>query len=173
MTAEALVPVIAAAIGLAACVTDLRSRRIPNALTLGAAAVGIMFHLVTGGWHGTLTSAGGWFLGAVLFFPFFALGGMGGGDVKLLAALGAWLGPGETLWVAIYSGIAGGVLAVIVALSKGYLRTAVSNVFGAFAFWGMAGLRPVPGLTLESKEAPRLAFAIPILVGTMVTLWQR
>jgi hypothetical protein len=40
-----------------------------------------------------------------------------------------------------------------------------------FAYWSLAGLKAVPGLTLESSNAPRVAYAIPILVGTVVTLW--
>jgi prepilin peptidase CpaA len=99
------------------------------------------------------------------------LRGMGGGDVKLLAALGAWVGPQEALWVAVYTGIAGGVLGVCVAFSRGYLKTAMRNVLGALLYWGTVGMKPVPGLTLESTDAPRLAYAIPILAGTLVTLW--
>jgi len=45
-------------------------------------------------------------------------------------------------------------------------------VFGAFVYWGTVGLKPVPGLTLESGDAPRLAYALPILAGTLVTLWR-
>jgi prepilin peptidase CpaA len=91
--------------------------------------------------------------------------------VKLMAALGAWLGPQETIWLAIYTGIAGGVLAVLVAASSGYLRTALHNVLSVFRFWAAAGIRPVPGITLESKESPRLAYAVPIFAGVVVTIW--
>ena len=73
MTHNLVTCVMLLAMGFVACIVDVRTRRIPNALTLGA-----------------------------------ALGGMGAGDVKLLAALGAWLGPRETLWLAAYSGVAGG-----------------------------------------------------------------
>ena len=56
-------------------------------------------------------SVGGWMLGAALFFPMFALRGMGAGDVKLLAAVGAWLGPLPVVSVALITAIAGGVAA--------------------------------------------------------------
>jgi len=78
-----------------ACFTDLRTRRIPNVLTFSAAAGALLFHLATGGWSAAGSSLAGLFLGALLFFPMFALRGMGAGDVKLLAAIGAWLGPGQ------------------------------------------------------------------------------
>jgi prepilin peptidase CpaA len=159
-------------IALVACIFDVRTRRIPNVLTFSAALAGLLFHWFAAGPEGVFVAAAGWLVGLGLFLPFFALGGMGGGDVKLLAALGAWVGPQETLWLAVYAGIAGGVLGVGVALSRGYLKTALHNVAGALRYWGSAGIRPVPGLTLESGTAPRLAYAIPILAGTLVTLWR-
>ena len=117
-------------------------------------------------------AAAGWLVGLLLFTPLFAVGGMGGGDVKLLAALGAWLGPWETFWLAMYAGIAGGVLGLFVALSHRYLRTALSNLRLIFRYWLTVGFGPVPGLTLDSSTSPRLAYAIPILAGTVVTLWR-
>src|SRR4029453_18625043 len=108
LTITAPVIVIAAT----ACAFDLRTRRIPNSLTFAAALAALLFHRVTGGCDGAMTPAGEWVVGLFLFLPFFALRGMGGGDVKLLAALGAWLGPQQVLWLAIYTGIAGGVMGV-------------------------------------------------------------
>jgi prepilin peptidase CpaA len=105
--------------------------------------------------------------------PFFLLGGMGAGDVKLLAGLGAWMGPVAVLWVALYASLAGGALAVVVALGRGYLRTALTNVKNLLTFWVLVGPRPMPELTLERGEGPRLAYAVPIFVGALVTLWLR
>ena len=73
--------------------TDIRTRRIPNVLTFGATIAALVFHGSTAGTSGLATSVGGWMVGAALFLPVFALRGMGAGDVKLLAAVGAWLGP--------------------------------------------------------------------------------
>src|SRR5215208_209386 len=112
-----------------ACLSDLRTRRIPNVLTISAALGALLFHLVTGGWSAAGGSVAGLFLGALLFFPMFALRGMGAGDVKLLAAVGAWLGPGQVAIVALATSIAGGAIAVVVALAHGYLRKALTNVY--------------------------------------------
>jgi prepilin peptidase CpaA len=172
MRLDMTISVTAFLVAAIACVFDLRTRRIPNALTFGAALAALVFHRFTGGTEGAMLAAGGWVVGLFLFLPFFAMRGMGGGDVKLLAALGAWLGPEQVLWLAIYTGIAGGVLGVWTAAAHGYLKTAMRNVFGAFVYWGTVGLKPVPGLTLESGDAPRLAYALPILAGTLVTLWR-
>lgn len=161
-------------IGLAACATDIKSRRIPNVLTFGAAGAALIYQFVTGGTAGLQSAALGWVVGTAAFMPFFLLGGMGAGDVKLLAALGAWMGPGGAIWLAIYASLAGGVLAIGVALANGYLRTAATNVRNLLTFWALVGPRPMPELTLDHKStAPRLAYAIPIFVGSLVTLWTR
>jgi prepilin peptidase CpaA len=163
----------ALAVALAACGTDLRTRRIPNVLTLGAAGGACVYHLAVGGWGGLGGALAGWGVGLVMFLPLFALRGMGGGDVKLLAALGAWLGPGQTVWLGLFTALAGGPLAVIVALSRGYLGRALSNVWGLLMFWRVAGVQPHPTLTLDSPGAPRLPYAVPIATGLVVTLWLR
>jgi prepilin peptidase CpaA len=170
---QTVVTIVALAVGLVACVTDVQSRRIPNLLTFGAAAAAVIVHGLVEGVGGLGVSVGGWLLGVALFLPFFLLGGMGAGDVKLLAALGAWLGPRDTLWVAIYTSMAGGVMAVAVALGSGYLGTALRNVRNLVTYWALVGPRPVPGITLEESKAPRLAYALPIFAGTVVTVWLR
>jgi prepilin peptidase CpaA len=154
-----------------ACLSDLRTRRIPNVLTISAAASALLFHLVTGGWSAVGWGVAGLFLGALLFFPMFALRGMGAGDVKLLAAVGAWLGPGQVAIVALATSIAGGVIAVVVAVGYGYLRKALTNVYLLLMHWRGAGVGPLPAVTLERAEGPRLAYAFPIAIGTVVTLW--
>ncbi|HLN88162.1 MAG TPA: hypothetical protein VK200_16910, partial [Candidatus Limnocylindrales bacterium] len=91
----------------------------------------------------------------------------------LVGALGAWLGPVDTFWLAMYTGISGAVAALVVSAWHGYLSTALRNVWLLLAHWRVNGLRPVPELTLETSRGPRLAYAVPILVGTVVMLWLR
>jgi prepilin peptidase CpaA len=163
--------VAALGIGVVACLTDLRTRRIPNWLTFGGAVAALAFHLWTGGLMGVVSASAGWLIGVLLFFLPFALGGMGGGDLKLLAALGAWLGPIPTVWLALYTGAAGGVMALIVASARGYLSTALRNIWTLLAHWRVVGLRPLNEVSLAQSESPRLAYAVPILLGTVVTIW--
>jgi prepilin peptidase CpaA len=158
-------------VGLVACVTDLRSRRIPNVLTFGSAIAALGYHLAVGGISGVVGAAVGWFAGVAFFFLPFALGGLGGGDVKLLGALGAWLGAATTVWVVLYSGVAGGLLAIGVAVYRGYLGTALENIWLLLTHWRVAGLKPLGELTLEGSNSPRLAYAVPIFAGTLVTTW--
>ncbi len=93
--------------------------------------------------------------------------------MKLMGAVGAWLGPTDAIWLGIYAGVAGGVLALGVSLATGYLRQAVSNVWLLLKYWAVVGPRPLDELTLASGSGPRLAYAVPILVGTVVTIWLR
>ena len=156
-----------------ACVTDLRTRRIPNVLTFGAAVAGLAYQFATGGVEALGQAALGWLLGALVFIVPFALGGLGGGDVKLLAALGAWLGPADALWLALYTGVAGGVMALGVSrlLRLSWAprcgTSSCSCVTGSCRYSGGAGdhARGQPG--------PKLAYAFPILAGLVTTVWLR
>jgi len=164
---------VAIGIGALACFFDLRTRRIPNLLTFGAAIAGIVYAIFEHGLAGLLASAGGWLVGCLLFLPFFLLRGMGAGDVKLVAAVGAWLGPATVFWVALYTMIAGGFLAVVLALATGYLRQALTNLSLLLMHWRLVGVRPLTEITLAEARGPRLPYALPITVGTVVALWLR
>ncbi len=164
--------VVAVAVGIAACITDLRSRKVPNWLTASAVAAGFIGHMIAPGGQGATAAALGMAVGLAVFFPFFALGGMGGGDVKLMAALGTLVGWNSVVWTALYGAAAGGVLGLAVALAHGYLRQALSNVGGLFLLWSTQGVRPVPELTLEHGRGPRLPYSIPIFVGLVAALWR-
>ena len=101
---------------------------------------------------GLLWSVAGWTAAVALFFPFFALGGLGAGDVKLLGALGAWFGASNVLVLVLSSALAGGVAAVAVAVAHGYLGTALRNLQMLLAFWAREGIRPHPELTLGAAS---------------------
>ena len=161
------------ATGVIAIVTDLSTRRVPNILTFGTAIAALVYSAATSGIEGLGSSLAGWAVGCALFLPFFLLGGMGAGDVKLLAGLGAWLGPGTAVWAALYAGVAGGPLALIVAGVKGYLRQSFVNLWSLLMFWRVAGIQPLPTLTLRTAASPRLPYALPISVGAGLALWLR
>ena len=116
-------------------------------------------------------SAAGWAIGIGLFLPLFLLGGMGAGDVKLLGAVGAWIGPTAVLYAGLYSALAGGVLALVVGARHGYLRRAFSNLWGLLVFWRTVGIQPLPGLTIDDSKGPRLAYGIAIAAGTLAVVW--
>lgn len=159
------------AIVSAAAIWDVTTRRLPNGLTIGAAIIAIAIHAVVGGWSGVLTSASGWCVGFALFFPLFVLGGMGAGDVKLLAAIGAWLGPSGALWTGFYGALAGGAAAVVISVIHGYSWTAFGNILRMLQAWSYGRIRAVEGVTLESNAGPRVPYAVPIAVGAVLTVW--
>jgi prepilin peptidase CpaA len=167
------VQIAALVICVAAAVCDIRTRRIPNVLTFGGALAGILANLWIGGLNGGAVSLLGWIVGVACFFPLFALKGMGAGDLKLLGALGAWIGPVAVIWVALFSSIAGGVMALVVAVFSGYMTQALVNLGWMFQFWRASGPRPVPEMTLATQKGPRLAYAVPVLAGLTVALWLR
>ena len=158
-------------IGMVASVCDLHSGRIPNLLTFGATLAGIAFAVSAGGLPATSASTLGCLLALLLWLPFYALGGMGAGDVKLLAAIGAWLGPAQLISTSLYAALAGGVLAVIVALWQRRARATCLNVLALVGYWRVAGFTPHPDLTLATAAGPRLAYAVPILAGTLAATW--
>jgi prepilin peptidase CpaA len=157
-------------VGLAA-VIDVRTRRIPNVLTLGSALAAIAFHIIVAGTHGVALALSGWAVGVALFLPFFLLRGMGAGDVKLLGAVGAWLGPAEVPQAAVLSILAGGIFGVVVACQHRYLKQALVNVWSAIGWWRIAGLAPLDGMTLEDAAGPRLAYGTAIAAGTFAAVW--
>ncbi len=162
------------AVAVTACAWDLRTRRVPNALTFGAAAAALGFALWQNGVAAMGWSAAGWLTAVALFFPFFALGGLGAGDVKLLGALGAWLGGvSSSLYLACFTALAGGAMALVLMLMRQYLREGFTNLWLLLLFWRTSGLRPLPELTLQASRGPKLAYALPIAAGALTTLWLR
>jgi Flp pilus assembly protein protease CpaA len=104
--------IAAVALGCAAIITDLWRGVIPNWLTGAGAAAGLGCGWWSGGAHGAAASTAGMVVGFLLFAPAFWLRGMGGGDVKLMAAFGALLGPSETVGAAALAAVAGALLAL-------------------------------------------------------------
>ncbi len=159
------------ALAILAAVCDVRTRRVPNMLTFGAAIAAFVVATIHAGPAGLVQSVVGWLVAPALFLPLFALGGMGAGDVKLLAAFGAWLGPISVLWAGLWASLVGGVFAVVVGAWHGYLLEAVRNLGATVAMWRVAGLSQVPAVTLTQSRGPRLADAGPIGLGAIVAVW--
>jgi prepilin peptidase CpaA len=107
---------IGALAGIAAVVDDLRRRQISNWIPVFVLTGGMALHFAERGWYGMLSSAGGALCGFAVFLVFYILGGMGGGDVKLMAGFGGLLGP-DRLWLASWwTAILGAVFALMVLM---------------------------------------------------------
>ena len=145
---------------------DLLRHRIPNELNLAAmlAAIGLAYS--SGGTHGAASAVAGAAVGCAAFAPFYLLRGMGAGDVKLMAAAGAFLGPADALAAAALAIVMGGALAVAVVM----LRLVESTPVRGFSF--RDGSAPVLRLfaTISAARKERFPYATAIAAGVVTTL---
>ncbi|MBI2186621.1 MAG: prepilin peptidase [Acidobacteria bacterium] len=118
---DPLVVAVVVAGGSAAAVIDLRTRRVPDRLTLALAAAGLTLAAAGVGRVGVLAACAGALTGLVLMLPGHLFAATGGGDVKLLAAAGTLLGPAATWRAFVATLIAGGALAFAVAVRRRWL----------------------------------------------------
>jgi prepilin peptidase CpaA len=114
---------IAVLIGLAATINDLARREISNWIPVTALVCGTAWQISQRGWWGALYALAGAAAGFAVFLVFYLLGGMGGGDVKLMSGFGALLGPGQLVEAALWTAGVGGVLAVATLGFRALRRT--------------------------------------------------
>lgn len=157
---------------LALCASDLGQRRLPNVLTLGGAAVALVWRLGMGGlpalWSGV---AGGFFCALLLLLPFI-MHAAGGGDVKMLFAVGAVFGRSRVVGTLLYVSLAGLALAVFFALFGRTDRSRLVHYVRCVFDWrydrkaGRAALPP------KSSEKCRVPFGLAIAAGAWLEmLW--
>jgi len=173
------VPLLAALV--VAAVTDLRERRIFNWLTFGLALAGL-FQSFAGSYlpealaPAFTVSAGmsvaGLCVGFALTFILFAIGGLGGGDVKLLAAVGAWVGPVPVLFIFAAEAVIGMLIVLGQATTQGKLRALFKN--SAMVAVNMANVNHLgvehvvsTGQACRSIDRP-LPYAVPVLLATLM-----
>ena len=97
---------------------DYRSHRIPNIIILPLLVFGLVYYTIVGQWDGFLFSLKGMGIGFLVLFIPYVMGGMGAGDVKLMSALGALLGPQQVFSVFLFAAILGGFVALAVMIKK-------------------------------------------------------
>ena len=148
---------------------DVRSRKIPNRLTFPALLLGLAVHLAVGGWRDAGMSLMGAAVAGGLLLPGWLLGFMGAGDVKLMAAVGAWVGYPQSLVAVLGSLMAGGVIALVVAARRGVLMQSLRGA-ALLGTWAMsrAGKGSPPPVT----SGARFPFALAIFAGAVLALWQ-
>jgi len=147
---------------------DLRTRRIPNYLTLGTAVAGLVFNCIVQGLPGLVNGILGMLLGfACLILPYL-WGGMGAGDVKALAALGAWLGPKLTLFLFCYMGIAGGVMALGYLVWQGILWEKIKQGWTYLVNLILSRPAAAPPPPSPAGLTPGIPYGVAIAVGMLV-----
>jgi prepilin peptidase CpaA len=151
-------------------VHDLREGRIPNRVTGPAMVAGLMIHWIAGGGHALADAALAGVIAGSIFLIFFVAGGMGAGDVKLMAAVGCISGLAQLRLIVIATAIAGGAFAIAVSLRHGRLGETLRNAVALLLHHGRRGLRPHPELNLTNARTLRLPFALPIAAGCLFAI---
>jgi prepilin peptidase CpaA len=164
-------PAIATVCALAGSVTDVKSRRVPNVITIPAFALGLLLHLVFGGWREMLSSLAAGMICGLVFLVFYLAGGMGAGDVKLIMAVGCIAGMPHIAYILMLTAIAGGVMAIGLALVRGRLQSTLMNVMELFTHHRQHGLQPHPDLNITNGKTLRLPYALAIAGGCILTLY--
>lgn len=149
---------------LGAVIYDFVGHRLPNYYLLLGLLVAMAWQFWAVGWGGLIWCGLGGMTGLAVFLPFYALGGMAAGDVKLMAVIGSFLGVAGVLWAAAYSLMVGSVLGVVYLLCK--------RQFGKFLvrYWAMV----VTGSFIRAEDSDaarhRFPYALAIAIGTLLSL---
>ena len=172
MSSSELIPLAAVGVAtLLAAATDLWKFKVYNLLTLPTLTLGLAASTILGGWAGLWSSLLGAGLGFAILVVFHALGGVGAGDVKLLTAVGAWLGPVWTVQVFLASALAAGAYAVVLVLARGGFAAVALEIYSIrqAVFRPKALGRPAADLAVEVSRPDRrrrlVPFAAMICVG--------
>ncbi len=168
---NSLVNSIALVTVLVAAVTDIRTRRIPNQLTLPMMVLGLVLNTLGSGSGGFLSSLGGMAVGFALLFPVYLLGGMGAGDVKLLSAVGALLGARQVFNSFIWSALAGGLMALIYMVVNRAFSQTFRNLRLLIQGWILGVDRSEANLTIRNQSLIKLPYGVAIAVGTTLAVW--
>ena len=148
--------------------TDLRSRRIPNWLVAPFFVLGVVVSAWLHGWRGAGMSLAGAGLALVTYGVLFLMGGMGAGDVKLCAAIGAWIGPKQLFIALILTGLAGGVLAIAWAAWAGFLKELFQHT-GDLVF----SAKDRGEAVLSNPRRRKMPYAPAIAIGTLISFFAR
>jgi|UniRef100_A0A7C3SIU3 prepilin peptidase CpaA len=156
-------------------VGDVRTQRIPNYLTLAIALSGFGWQVGVAGWVGAAQSLLGLGLGFGLLIIPYLMGGIGAGDVKALAALGAWLGPWQTFCLFFYMALAGGLLALGVLIWKGQLGAKLRQGWNWLLNWVLrrpfraTEPREFRAIKMETQGIP---YGVAIALGMVALYWR-
>src|SRR5690606_5292308 len=112
-----------------------RELRVPNWITFPMVLSGIVWNTIDAGWGGLGMALSGMVVGLLCLLPLYAVGGMGAGDVKLMAGVGAWLGVTVTFYAFCVSTVVGAIMAVLMVLYRGAFRKHYKNLLLILSEW--------------------------------------
>jgi len=147
--------------------TDWQSRRIPNWLTVPALFMGIGVNTLALGWAGAKEALLGAGLGLGLLLPFVLIRSLGGGDWKLIGALGAFLGPARLLNVLLITVLTAGLMAVVVIIWKKKIGQTLRNLAHMLGLLFRLHL-PGPELSLDNPDSLKIPFGVAVAVAVVL-----
>jgi prepilin peptidase CpaA len=165
---NAPIMIVVIALVLIAVFSDLRWRKIPNCLTLPAIALGLLLNFLGNSWNGLVFAFLGLLVGLGLMILPYMLGGMGGGDVKLMGALGALVGSYSVFNIFLYTSLVGGVIAIVIALANKNLLDTFKRMW-LFLKCMFVFRAPEAG-TKAFKKSIAIPYGIAIGAGTFLYL---
>ncbi len=154
---------------IVAAYIDGKQLRVPNWITFPMVFSGLAFCAWTGGWSGLGDGLLGMVVGLVCLLPLYSVGGMGAGDVKLMAGIGAWLGASVTFYAFCVSTVVGAVMAVLmVAYRKSFQKHCVNLLVILNEWMTVKDPRELSRLAAERKPTMfLLPYGIPICIGSI------
>ena len=159
-----MMPIVVLAAGVIASWIDLRSRRVPNLLTMPLACAGVLLAVIGASGLTATDAVLGLLVGLGVMLPLHVLGGTGAGDVKLMAAFGALLGPAGVLGAFIRMAIIGGVIALGIAIQRGRLRETLNGTALLVArVDGTAAALEHPAVNNKFPYAPAVALGAALV----------
>jgi prepilin peptidase CpaA len=147
---------------------DLRSRRIPNWLTVSGVAVAVGLHGLGGGWPGIKSALAGAALALGLLLPLVLLRGLGAGDWKLMGALGAFVGPKAIAIILLLTLLVAGAMAVVQVTRCRQWRQTAGNLWQLLQVSYIFGVRPHPVVSLDNPRLLTLPFGVAVAVATLL-----
>lgn len=150
---------------LISLVTDLYKRRIYNIVTLPCILFGLIYHVVNEGLSGLAFSLLGLFIGFLVLLIPFAMGGIGAGDVKLMAAIGACMGAMFVIKAFIYIAILGGVISLGILIKSYGLKSMYTSVLASFMLWRG---KSTSALSMMNVNKIAFPYGIAIVLGTFL-----
>ena len=154
-------------VALVGAVSDIRSARIPNGLTYTALLAALPLRTAILGLAGLKSGAIGMLVAGGLFLLLYQLGAMGGGDMKLMAAVGACVGSTQVLRLILVSALAGGVLAIGRIIFRNVVGETIRNTMRLVFYRLTSGLQPHPELNVQSVSSQRVPYGVAIAVGAL------
>lgn len=150
-----------------ATIYDIKFHKIPNWLTFPSMGAGIVLNTGLKGLDGLLSSIGGLVIGMAILMSLYLLGGTGAGDVKLMGAVGSFLGPKGIFIAFLATAIVGGIYAIILLAFYGYLKDALIR------YWAMLKTFILTRTFIYTPssvkgEKPRLRYGVAIAIGTLI-----